>query len=125
MVDGLEELLMAAFEYWVDDLTDVTWAEVQAAIDRQAEVLRREGWRRDTDESSRGERLRTEQDLEALPVGSVVKAHWADGSQEDYTVIRSDKGGAGSGSFGVMSGNDWIGIVWWGTEITLLYRAEG
>lgn len=64
-------------------------------------------------------------ELEALPVGSVVKAHWPDGSQPDYQATRcAEFQSASAGQYGVLGGRHWTGMAGWGAEITVLYRAE-
>ncbi|WP_427017841.1 hypothetical protein ACQCSX_04300 [Pseudarthrobacter sp. P1] len=60
-------------------------------------------------------------ELEALAVGSVVLAHWEDGSQPDYWTMRCVEGVASSAGFGVASGKNWTGMAGWGATLTLLH----
>lgn len=63
--------------------------------------------------------------LAALPLGSVVKAHWEDGSQRDMLVMRSDNGSAASSGYAVAGMSYWTGMSCWGAKLTVLYRGEG
>lgn len=62
--------------------------------------------------------------LASLPLGSVVKAHWEDGSQPDTLVMRCSDGGASTAGFGVAGGKYWTGMNGWGAKLTVLYRGE-
>jgi hypothetical protein len=78
------------------------------------------------DELGAQERVSTREELAELPVGSVVKAHWTDGSQPDYRVMRIEKdGGASTGQGSVAGGKWWTALAGWGAELTVLYRADG
>lgn len=69
--------------------------------------------------------ITTVEELDALPVGSVVLAHWADGSQSDYQVTRCPDGsGAASSRFSIAGGAIWLGMAEWGAELTVLYTPE-
>ena len=67
----------------------------------------------------------TVMELEALPVGSVVLAHWADGSMEDYQMMRCREGGASSGGgFGLAADSHWINMASWGATLTVLLEGK-
>ena len=67
--------------------------------------------------------------LEALPVGSVVD--FVVGGQVSHTVIRCESGGAGSGSFSLLSGEAWLDVADWvhqhhgSTLFVVLDRSRG
>lgn len=64
----------------------------------------------------------TVEELDALPVGSVVLAHWENGSQPDYHAMKCRDGGASSSGFAVTSGKHWTGMASWGATLTVLHR---
>ena len=64
-------------------------------------------------------------ELERLPIGSVVKAHWPDGSQPDYLAMRTSEGMASSGGAGVLGGKFWLGMASWGAELTIIFHRNG
>ena len=66
----------------------------------------------------------TAEELDALPVGSVVQAHWEDGSQADFLAMRCRDGGASSSGVGVYSGKYWTGMAEWGATLTLIHRGR-
>lgn len=66
----------------------------------------------------------SEEELEELPVGSTVLAHWEDGSQPDYHMMRCREGGASSSGFGVAGGKHWTGMANWGATLTVLGRGK-
>lgn len=67
----------------------------------------------------------TEEDLEALPMGTMIKCHWADESHPDQIVVRCNpNSGASSGGFSLSADRHWTEIANWGAEITVLYVPE-
>lgn len=62
-----------------------------------------------------------EAELEALPVGSVVRAHWPDGSQPDYLAMRGTSGAASTAGAGVFGGVHWLRLATWGAQLTVLF----
>lgn len=64
-----------------------------------------------------------------MPIGSVVKAHWPDGSQPDYLAMRCADGSGGSSAStagaGVFGGKHWRGLASWGAELTILFSNDG
>lgn len=63
--------------------------------------------------------------LEDLPVGSMIRCTFRDGSQEPYVAVRCESGeGAATGKFGFLGGRHWLGIADWGVDVEVLYRAE-
>lgn len=67
----------------------------------------------------------TEDDLEALPMGTMIKCHWPDDSHPDQIVIRCNpNSGASSGGFSFMADRHWTEIANWGAEIEVLYIPE-
>lgn len=64
--------------------------------------------------------------LNALPVGSVVLAHWEDGSQPDHQVVRSGRseGGATASGWTLANERQWDAIVSWGAVLTVLHRPD-
>lgn len=69
--------------------------------------------------------ISTVEELDALAVGSVVAAHWPDGSQPDYQMMRCPEGAASAGGgFGVGGGSHWLNMASWGAELTVLYTPE-
>lgn len=65
--------------------------------------------------------ITTVEELDALPVGTVVLAHWEDHSQPDYHAMKCRDGGASSSGFGVSSGRHWTGMASWGATLTVLH----
>lgn len=68
----------------------------------------------------------TEDEMEALPVGSVVRATWELGhpnEQTPYTMTRCPEGGASVGGWGLASGEHWRAMANWGATLTVIYRA--
>jgi hypothetical protein len=65
--------------------------------------------------------LFVKQELERLPIGSVVKAHWPDGSQPDYLAMRGESGAASTAGAGIFGGQHWLGLASWGAELTILF----
>lgn len=61
-------------------------------------------------------------ELDDLLVGSVVRAHWPDGSHPDHQVMRCKDGGASSSGFAVASGAHWTGMATWGATLTVLWE---
>lgn len=62
------------------------------------------------------------EELGALPIRSVVLAHWEDGHQPDYTMMRCAEGGASSSGYGLADTRHWIGMANWGAILTVLYE---
>lgn len=66
----------------------------------------------------------TEDDFEALPIGSVISSYWSDGSHSPYQTTRVPEGSASCGSgFGLAGGSHWLAIAGWGAINTVLYEA--
>lgn len=72
------------------------------------------------------EKITTAEALNAPPVGSVVMAHWADGSQPDHYVVRTGSalGGAASGNWTLAGTLEWTALLTWGAELTLFSRPD-
>lgn len=64
--------------------------------------------------------IATVEELDTLPVGSVVLARWDDG-RPDYQMTRCASGGASSSGFGVASGKHWTVMANWGATLTVLH----
>lgn len=62
-------------------------------------------------------------DLDSLPVGTVVLAHWADGSQPDMQIMRCHGGYSSQAGFAVSGGRHWTDMSEWGAVITVLHWA--
>lgn len=67
--------------------------------------------------------ITTAEELEALPDGSVVLAHWSDNSQPDYQMTRCPEGGASAGGgFGLAGGSHWLKMWSWGATLTVTHE---
>lgn len=62
----------------------------------------------------------TEDELAALPLGTVVRAHWADNHQRDSIVMRCAEGGASSSGYGVADTKHWLTMARWGAVLTVV-----
>ncbi|AIY01185.1 hypothetical protein ART_1586 [Arthrobacter sp. PAMC 25486] len=73
-------------------------------------------------EATKPRTITTVYELDVLPVRSVVLAHWVDGSQPDYTMMRCAEGGASSRGYGLADKRHWLGMANWGAVLTVLYE---
>ena len=67
----------------------------------------------------------TELMLAELPPGSMIKARWTDGSQEEFTAVRidADYAGAATNGWGLYGTKQWLEIAdWTGVEIEIVHR---
>lgn len=65
--------------------------------------------------------ITTIEELAALPVGSVVLAHWPDGRQPDHRVVRVSEGGAGVRGWTLAGPRHWKEMPEWGAELTIVF----
>lgn len=66
--------------------------------------------------------IETRDELDALPLGSLIHAHWPDGSQPDQHVFRcEDESGVSVGYCIIAGGRHWLDMIDWGAELTVLY----
>lgn len=71
------------------------------------------------------ETIETPEALDALPVDSVVLAHWPSGEHDDHRVVRGPgRGGAGSGGWTIADERTWDSLLDWGAVLTVLYRPD-
>ncbi|MBO9555588.1 hypothetical protein [Cellulomonas sp.] len=71
------------------------------------------------------ETIETPEALDALPVHSVVLAHWPSGEHEDHRIARGGRrGGAGSGGWTIADEATWARLLDWGATLTVLHRPD-
>lgn len=64
----------------------------------------------------------TDTELRNLPVGSLVCAHWADGSLPDHQVLRGGQdSGASSAGITIATDQEWAQLPTWGATFTALH----
>lgn len=62
----------------------------------------------------------TEQELEALPLGTVVRAQFPESIQRDSIVMRAPEGASSSSGYGTTSGEGWLAMARWGAVLTVV-----
>lgn len=69
--------------------------------------------------------LTAKDDLAALPPGSVITAHWEDGSQPDFTAIHGDVPCSVSyEGYAILGGHYWDEMDGWGATLTLEHAGQ-
>ena len=65
-------------------------------------------------------RIASVKELRDLPIGSIVRARWSDGSQPDYHSVRIDgEHMASTGGWSLRGGTHWTSQATWGPNVEL------